>query len=89
MINWLKEMYLWRRSFDEVVDEVSLLVTHDHPRPLVRLQSQRLEGELLQEVHPGISRLTQQLHLVTEMLVNYTFHNKTISKQNKFTLIIH
>ena len=50
------------RSLDEVVDEVSLLVADDHPGPLVRLQPQGLQGELLKEFHPRIASFAQQLH---------------------------
>jgi len=42
-------------SLDEVVDEVPLLVADDHPGPLVRLQPQGLQGELLEELHPRVA----------------------------------
>ena len=61
----LCESYLRRGSLDKVVDEVPLLVTHDHPCPLVWLQPEGLEGELLKEVHPRIPRFTHKLHLVS------------------------
>ena len=61
--NLKKIIYLWRGPFNEVVDEGPLFVTDHHPGPLVRLQPQGLQGELLQEVDPGIPGLAQKFHL--------------------------
>ena len=59
----LKVLYLWIRPLNEVSDERPLLVRDQHPRPLVRLQSQRLQGEVLDEVIPRIVVVTVA-HLV-------------------------
>ena len=68
-IEWVTDVldvsisYLWRWPFNEVVDKGPLFVTDHHPGPLVRLQPQGLQGELLQEVDPGIPGLAQKFHL--------------------------
>lgn len=49
---------------NEVGDEVPLLVRDKHPSPLVRLQSQRPQGEVLEEVISRVAALTHIAGLV-------------------------
>ena len=49
---------------NEVGEESPLLVGNQHPSPLVRLQAQRLESEVLNEVKPGVAALSHDLIVI-------------------------